>query len=250
MKKVILFLSVIGTALLMTSCLDGGSNNYTDNSFVYLEMDERGQIYGKTFSRYSPSRYITTNSMMTMQPGTFKFMIYSWDEERGSTAINVGGQTIPADNVMLIEEVIDISRTYLEMSEGPEVDDPVGFYEILAPLYADSQEFMNDHWVVEYSYWAKKGEKGHIEFYKRDEPNVNGEIVIDVHLSLSGTAEGDTPTRYGDAVALNMSELRATNSDKQELNIRFKYYKTENPNTAPTEVNSENVYKWRLSSEN
>lgn len=252
MKKVILFLSVIGATLLMTSCLGDTTNNYTDSSFVYLDIDQSGQIYGKTFSRYSPqSRVITSNAMMTMDPGTFKFMVYSWDEANGFAPITVGGQTFQADVVQFADKVIDISKTSLYMEELPEVEDPVGFDEILAPLYSEAKSFMNDYWVIEYAYTAKKGETGRVEFYKREELNENGEIVIDIHLTLTGTPEGTTDEKRGDAIALNMAQLRAMaggSSASEELKIRFKYYKN-NSSGEPEQVDSEQSYKWTISQE-
>ncbi|SFK26192.1 hypothetical protein [Proteiniphilum acetatigenes] len=249
MKKVILFLSVIGATLLMTSCLGDTTSNYTDNSFVYLDTDERGQVYGKTFSRYSPTRIITSNSMMGMDARTVKFMVYSWDEDRGTTQITVGDQVVQADNVQLLDEPIDIASTSLRMTEFPGVDDPVGFDEILAPLYSDYKDFMNDYWVVEYSYKAKKGETANVEFYKRDELNDRGEIVIDIHLTLTGTPEGTSDERRGDAIALNMSQLRAMSegsSGGEGLKIRFVYYKNNSGNDEPEQVEMQNAYQWKI----
>ncbi|MDR2815334.1 MAG: hypothetical protein LBB62_01320, partial [Proteiniphilum sp.] len=187
MKKLILFLCVIGATLLMTSCMEEGSNNYTESSFVYLETDDLGNTYGKTFSRYSPMRFITHSSMMAMQTGTFKVMAYSWSEENGTTPLMVSGQNVQADNVQPISKVIDIPRTLLTMKELPEQENPTGFDEIVAPLYSDYRNFMGDHWVIEYSYTAKDGEEASVEFYKREGETEKGEIVIDIRLTLSGT---------------------------------------------------------------
>ncbi|SCD21610.1 putative secreted protein [Proteiniphilum saccharofermentans] len=253
MKKVILFLSVIGATLLMTSCLGEGGNNYTDSSFVYLDMDERGQIYGKTFSRWSGySRVITTNSMLTMDPGTFKFMVYSWDEANGTAPITVDGQSFQADIVQLADKVIDISQKSLNMGGIPVVEEPVGFDEILDPLYSNSKSFMRDYWIIEYGYSAKKGETGRVEFYKRDELNEKGEIVIEAHLTLTGTPDGTTVEKRGDAVALYMGQLRslAEGSQDKKLKIRFAYYKNKGDNTEPELVELQNAVEWNISEEN
>lgn len=253
MKKVILFLSVIGATLLMTSCLGEGGNNYTDSSFVYLDMDERGQIYGKTFSRWSGySRVITTSSMLTMDPGTFKFMVYSWDEANGTAPITVDGQSFQADIVQLADKVIDISQKSLNMGGIPVVEEPVGFDEILDPLYSNSKSFMRDYWIIEYGYSAKKGETGRVEFYKRDELNKKGEIVIEAHLTLTGTPDGTTVEKRGDAVALYMGQLRslAEGSQDKKLKIRFAYYKNKGDNTEPELVELQNAVEWNISEEN
>jgi orotate phosphoribosyltransferase len=99
MKKSILFLTLIVTALFMTSCLGEVSNNYSDTTFVYIESDDVGTVFGKTFSIYSPARIITSSNMAMMMPGTFKIMSYSWDEQNGTKPLSVGGQTINADLV-------------------------------------------------------------------------------------------------------------------------------------------------------
>jgi hypothetical protein len=72
MKKSILFLTLIVTALFMTSCLGEVSNNYSDTTFVYIESDDVGTVFGKTFSIYSPARIITSSNMAMMMPGTLK----------------------------------------------------------------------------------------------------------------------------------------------------------------------------------
>lgn len=253
MKKISLFFSVIGVTFLMTSCLGEGSNSYTDSTFVYLAADDTGTPYGKTFSRYySPARLITNPTMMTMDPGTFKVMSYGWEEANGVTSLLVDGKTEQADNVRLLE-VVDIARTVLNMTElpeQPEQEDPApsaGFDEIVAPLYAHHSNFMNDHWVIEYACTAKKGQKASVTFHKKKEKNEKGEIVIDVRLTLTGTPEGDSDVKYVNAVALNMSPLRAASSGEDKLEIRFKYYSRNENNNRLEEVESQNAYPWNIS---
>jgi hypothetical protein len=250
MKKVILFLSVIGVIFLMTSCLKGGSNSYTDTSFVYVEMDDAGVPYGKTFSRYSPTRLITNSAMIAMEPGSFKVMSFNWNEQNGVSSLLVGGKANQADNVQLLPPVVDIAKTSLIMTELPEQENPeiAGFDEIASPLYSDYSNFMGDHWVLEYAYTAKKDQKANVAFYKRNEKNEKGEIVIDIRLTLTGASEGTAEIK-GDAVALNMSQLRAMGSGEKELKIRFKYYRNGSSDTEPTEVESQNVYPWRIATE-
>ena len=248
MKKVILFLSVIITVSMMTSCLDGGNDNYRDSSFVYLGTDGRGAMYGKTFSRWSPySRLITTSSMMTMDPGTIKFMAYSWDEDNGTTSIQIGDQTFQADNVILIDKVTDVPSRYLNMIELPEEEDPAAFDDILAPLYSNEKSFMNDYWIIEYGYSAKKGETGRVEFYKKDELNDKGEVVIYAQLTISGTPEGTTLEQRGDVLALNMSQLRSMSEggEDQVLKVKFEFYKNKVENMDP-ELTGTTTIDWKI----
>src|SRR5690554_7386055 len=118
MKKSILILSVIGLALFMTSCLEEGSSNYADTTFVYLDSDDSGTMFGKTISLYSPSRIITSNSMIIMQPDDIKILAYSWNEENGTSNIRVDGEVYTADNVVISDDV-DVDQTILRMSELP-----------------------------------------------------------------------------------------------------------------------------------
>lgn len=111
---------------------------------------------------------------------------------------------------------------------------------------------MRDYWIIEYGYSAKKGETGRVEFYKRDELNEKGEIVIEAHLTLTGTPDGTTVEKRGDAVALYMGQLRslAEGSQDKKLKIRFAYYKNKGDNTEPELVELQNAVEWNISEEN
>lgn len=234
----------------MTSCLGEVSSNYTESAFVYLDRDDMGQAYGKTFSRYSQARLITSNSMMSMQPGSIKFMGYSWDEKMGNTPLMIGGQTnYFADNVEFVPDVVDITSNYLHFSELPESEVHAGLNELTHPLYADSRDYINDFWVFEYSCYLKKGETANVEFYKRNQKNDKGEVVIDVHLSITGTPEEQTAKIYVDAVAVNMSQLRSMfEGTDNTLSIKFKYYKSDSSgDVAEAELQTT---KWVLNNDN
>lgn len=227
MKKSILILSVIGLTLFMTSCLEEGSNNYADTSFVYLDTDDSGNIFGKTISLYSPSRVITANSMMTMQPNRIKIMAYSWDEENGTVDIRVDGEVYPADKVIISEEA-DVDHTVLRMSELPEVEEPESFLEMMTPLYANDKEFMGDYWIFQYGYTAEKGKRPRVEFYKRNEENAQGEIAIDINLTFVDNSEATLTGSRASYVALDMSPIRSLalsgTATSDNLKIRFYYY--------------------------
>mgnify|MGYP006325150181 CR=1 FL=1 len=64
MKKSILFSAIIGALLFMTSCLGEVSSNYADTTFVYIDSDDMGTVYGKTISPMA--RVIISNEMMLM----------------------------------------------------------------------------------------------------------------------------------------------------------------------------------------
>lgn len=243
MKKSILILSVIGLALFMTSCLDEGSNNYADTSFVYIDSDDVGNPFGKTFSYYSPARVITSNSMITMQPNRIKILAYSWDEENGTVDIRIDGETIAADNVIISDEM-DINHTDLRMMELPEVTEPKSFLEVLPPMYADNKEFMGDYWVFQYGYTATSGKVPHVDFYKRDANNDQGEIAIDINLTFIDNSQSTVTGNRTGYVALNMTPLRyfaeMDETAPDALKIRFYYY------VNGTSIPSQNAYELKL----
>lgn len=233
MKKLILFLSVISFALLVTSCIDEGGNNYTDSTYVYIDMSDNGVMYGKTISPYTNMRFITNPNMTAMIPGEIKVMSYSWDEEYGTTALSISGETVQADNVRLAGESFELKIEPLIMDiEAPEVEEPKKFLEIAAPLYADNKEFMNDNWIVQYAYEAGKDQIANVEFYKREGETIVGNniiIAVDVHLTLTGPSEGTALEPKASAIALNMSQLRAeyeesSDSSTKNLKVEFYYY--------------------------
>ncbi|MDD4777737.1 MAG: hypothetical protein PHV53_05545 [Fermentimonas sp.] len=229
MKKSILFLTVIGAVLFMTSCLGEVSNNYADTSFVYLDNDDVGTVYGKTISLYSPARIITSNNMTLMTPGTFKIMSYSWDEQNGTKQLNVDGQAIPADVVQLSGDALDVRQTTLRMSQLPEIEDPKEFLEIAPPLFADSREFMGDNWIFQYSYEVPKGQSAYVEFYKRDDVADSDDIKIDANITFTGTPDGTALEKKTDYLALNMSQLRTmyegtSTTETKKLSIKFVYH--------------------------
>ncbi|RNC65184.1 hypothetical protein [Proteiniphilum sp. X52] len=226
MKKVILFLSVIGATLLMTSCLGETSNSYTDSSYVYIDTDDRGEVYAKTFTGR-----IITHSALISGLNEIQLLVYSWDEEKGTTPLTFGQNVVYADNVNIIQKKDDIYHTTLRMSPLPEEEDPAGFDEIGTPLFTSDRAFMDDYWVLEYAYKANKGQKAKVEFYKEAALNDKGEVVIKIQLTLSGTTDATSQEQQTDVVAFKMSALRDMYSGgsegKEELKVLFKYNKRE-----------------------
>lgn len=248
MKKSILFLTLIVTALFMTSCLGEVSNNYSDTTFVYIESDDVGTVFGKTFSIYSPARIITSSNMAMMMPGTFKIMSYSWDEQNGTKPLSVGGQTINADLVQITSDVIDVRQTMLRMSQLPEIENPKEFLEIAPPLYADSREFMDDNWIFQYSYEVPKGQSAYVKFYKRDDDPDSDEIKIDLNITYTGTADGATLEKKTDFLAVDMSQLRSmyegtSSTETKKLNIKFIYHQKDRNEPVESQIYTLTVKK-------
>jgi len=239
MKKMILLWTVLGVTLLMTSCLGEGSRNYAESSVAYIAQDDISfAIYGKTLT----GRIITSQQMQMMQPGTFKFLTYSWEEEYGQTKMG----EFYLDNVVISGDPVDLNRTTLQMMDGPVQEVPVKFLAIDPPYYFNDENYLGDHWLFEFAYEAKKGESAVVSFYKIGDPEaVNNEIKIDIHLAIEGTPEaGSSVTSRTDIIALNMAPLRAayegaSQTTTKELKITFRYYLK--GQEAP--VNSQQTYR-------
>lgn len=227
MKKSILFSTIIGALLFMTSCLGEISNNYADTTLVYIDSDMIGNTYGKTISAYP--RLIVSDEMMMMNPGTIKLLSYSWDEAYGTKSLSLEGQTIQADAVRLSGEKIDVDHAYLLLSELPEEEESESFIDVADPIFSQAPEFMGDYWVFAYAYNIPKGQTAHVEFYKReDDEGSQNNVMIDVQLTFLGSAEGTSKERKTEYLALDMSTLRyqyegGSSTDTKDINIRFSY---------------------------
>lgn len=110
MKKTILFFAIIATGLIATSCLGDISGKYEDKTYVFIEMADNGIMYGKTISRISPIRFITSIYFSPMDEGSFKFMSYNWEEEDGTTTLLIDGQAYNADNVNLLGSLLRLLK--------------------------------------------------------------------------------------------------------------------------------------------
>lgn len=226
MKKVILFLSIIGTTFLMTSCLGETSNNYAESSIVYITT-EGMTTYGRTLS----GRFIIAPQLQLEEPGSLHLMSYSWDEERdGNTQV---GQFI-ANNVIIQGETREVHRTYLSSGTLPEVEEPNKFTHDLQPVPLGYEEFIGDFWVFEYVYKAREGESAAVSFYLDSEASdVDAdEAVIDVHLEIVGEPddEDDSPTDVVDIIALDMSQLRdmyegTSETSTKRVKVQLRYYR-------------------------
>ena len=224
MKKMILLLTVLGTTLLISSCLGEGSRNYAESSVAYIAYDN---TTGQTFGRTLTGKFIISNEIMLMSPGTFKFLTYSWDEDYGTTPV---GEFL-ADNVQISGDPVDVGSTSLNMNEGPVQEDPFKFVGIDPPYYANDDEYLDDHWLFQYAYESRKDEIAEIDFYTMADSGAGAnEVKIDIQLTITGEPEaGSSVTTKTDIIALDMAQLRAmyegtSQTSTKELKITFQYY--------------------------
>lgn len=222
MKKIYPLMSLLGLTLFLSSCLEEGSRNYSESSVVYLDSGS-GKIYGKTLLT---GRFITSSQMQLMQPGTFKFFAYSWDEAYGTTMIG----EIPADNVNINSDPVDVPHTTLIRATPPEVEEPDMFLALSEPFYANDEYYYGDHWLFEYAYEARKGEEALIEVYEVEDPeSAANEVLMEVRLIIVGEPEpGASLTSWSDIIAVDMGPLRAhyegLEEGKRNLKIQIQYY--------------------------
>ena len=237
MKKLLLFFTVITLGLSMTSCLEGGSQNFNEAYIVYISQYQ-GTVYGKTLN----GRLITSDKMMLMQPGTFKYFNYSWDESYGFTTIG----DMSAYKVMIGNDIIDVSQSYATPSIAPEEKPDVRFENIKAPLYDELGQYFDDFWLFEFSYKGVEGETPNLTFYIRDNDESSNSINVDIRLTKTGQGkEGATEKTFTDVTAVNMSYIRQAylSSSTNEVEIKFYYYVSGNE-----EPISSQTYKMRKAS--
>ena len=224
MKKSYLLLSVLTLTLFLSSCLKEGNRNYAESSVVYIDKDmTSGKIYGKSLT----GRLIVANEMLLMQPGTFKFLSYSWDEAYGTTPI---AETL-MDNVVITGEPKDVTRKAVMLSSPPDVEDPDKFLAVSEPYYVNNDLFLGDNWLFEYAYESRKGETAEVQIYNVSDPELaDNEVLLEVRLVMGGEPEsGASLTSKTDIIAFNMGPLRAyqesISDSKRDLKIHIQYYK-------------------------
>lgn len=220
MRKLILFFTAVSLGLTMTSCLDG-NQNFSESRIVYIDQTPSGTIYGKTLS----GRLITSDKMMLMEPGTFKFFHYSWEESYGYAQI---GENLSANKVVIHGDVVDIKNTHLEMMPVIEVEEPLHFNEIrLPPVYHPENVLFGDKWLFEFYFTGKEGEIPVVTFNKREASEQSPDNVqIDIRITKTGTPkEGATERIMGDLISLDMRALRQMFSGQnKDINIKFYFY--------------------------
>ena len=232
MRKYFLFLIIIASGLLMSSCLGETSRSYAQPlDYVFITY-EGGITYGRTLT----NRLITSNEIDTMMPGSFQSMNYSFEEENGVTPIYIGGQIYNVDNVD-IKGTPDLIYKYGFSTMAYDLKTSDKFLGVI-PYAIDNPIYFDDHWIIECAYSIKKGEKlERISFYINDESQTSlNEVLIDVMLEITGTPETNaTPTSEVTVAALDMERIRnqfggTSLSEEKKLRIKFNYNKVENSN--------------------
>lgn len=247
MKKTMLFLSMIGISLIMTSCLDGGEAAFSsENDFSYITRDDKGLVYARVYYR-GQGNFITSSGIQQMNPGDLKFISYSWTEELGTTATAEGYIVY---NVNVLGQPEDVSKTELIPADAPspeeDAEDPIQF--VLGDPVKDSGTFFGDYWLFGYSYKQKKGETATLRFYQSsDSDKDKNEFIIDVRLLKAGEPTEDTESTENDYIAVNMSQIRnlypSTGTTLKSVTIKFRYYRDGQTDEYTTQAYTMNVYE-------
>ncbi len=243
MKRTILLSGMIGMALLLTSCLEEGSQNYEETSVAYIASDATGRVYGRTLT----SKLITSQNMQLMYPGSFQFLHYSWTEEYGTTPISMSSTStdvLQADNVVIIGDPVEINRVSLRMDEEPPVvETPKKFVAIDQPVYATDEIYLDDHWLFQYAYEAKDKDDVAVNFYYMEDPEATeNEVTIFIELTIEPKPDDSSSlTTRTNIIALDMSQLRAmyegsSQTSTKELKITFQYYLKDRDQIVDSEV--------------
>lgn len=231
MKKVSFFISIIGAALLMNSCLGDGNSNYAEQSFVYIAGDGL-TTYGRTHT----GRFVISSEITRMESGTIQYFYYNWDEDYGTTQVT---ENYFADNVVISGERVTLPIIYLTGETAPADENPAKFNEISTFFYVDDKVYFGDNWLIPFNCKLKKGESADLEFYLRETPDTNLDATIDIRLVIKGTPESESATSTSGVVPLNISRVRSSvgKTSGEEIKINFHYFAENNGTnevTSPT----------------
>ena len=224
MKKVILFLSVIGTAFLMTSCLGDNETSYSGTPLSYIASTELGVIYARTIEGLP----ITSTQIKTQDPGSFVFIAYSWKESEN---------TITEDGIYnaTVSDISDpIEQTLLISADAPDQEPELPLASFQQALYGGA--YFGYHWICEYGYEKGDGNKKELRFYHNISEGSENEIIIDVRLVNSvGTVEKDQSDIL---VAVDLKQLHnqyvasiPSSGSSKNLQVYFRYYRKKTDGT-------------------
>ena len=228
-KKISLLL-VLSATLFLSSCLDSGQGSWTGNEeYSYITRDEITNIaYARTLSGY----FITSEKIKSYPEGTVAFISYQIDLDDEAQRTMIGeSQNIIVYHATLAGEPTKVDQTTIKFMDAPEAP-IVHFENILSPIFA-SNNFFGDRWYFPFQVKLKKGEEVKANFYKatNESETSSDEIIVDIRLTKFGQAEeGATEKLEGDYAVVNFSDLRMMfeGSDKEFLNLKFRFYRTDN----------------------
>ena len=241
MKKILLFLCVIGVAAMMTSCLER-SENFQEASFVYIAVAENGVIYGRTIGRFTQTitspqiqqGYITppgTTNFIQIVPGDFFEIFYAWDEANDFTELE---ERVYAHNVTILGMSNRFERGHWSSAPASE---PMYRIAALASTFVSSPTYWGDNWIISYRFYGGRDTPPTLSFHKREisETNAN-EVTIDIDVRIHGVPQVTNPHRVDDAVVLNMMDLRRELQRETNLGVivRFHFYQPNSNN--PTSI--------------
>jgi len=224
MKKVILFLSVIGAAFLMTSCLGDSETSYSGTPLSYIARTESGVTYARTLDGLP----ITSQQIQLQYPGDFVFIAYSWTESTN---------TITEDGIYnaTVSEISDpIEQTTLIPSDAPGLETELPLASFESALYGGS--YFGYHWICGYGYEKGDGIKKALRFYHNIDEGSENEIIIDVRLvDSSGTVDKDQSDVL---VAVNLKQIHdhysasiSSSGSSKNLQVYFRYWRKKSDGT-------------------
>ena len=246
MKKIVLFLCVIGATAMMTSCFDR-RNHYTAQGFVFVAVStqvEPNVRYGRTENGNLITNQQIQQGTVTVQgqpipipPGSFFFATYMWDEENGREPLSNYHR---ADIVTFPGNFIPIPTAELNLTSTVPEDTPDVRYALTGvtrqtPHFIRDAWWWNDNWVFEFGYFGGE-EPPVMRFYKREvTPARQGHPYVAIEIDVR-IAEGFDPgtealrrSRWH-AVALCMASLREMYegphpyNPTNELRVTFNFY--------------------------
>jgi hypothetical protein len=205
--------------------LGEGGNSFSEDSIGYITTD---YSTGLTYARTLTGRFITSSEIKAMSPGTFHYFVYSWEESYGAAYIGDGYYTVY--NVISTSDT-EIGKKEVFPYEAPTDENQIPLasttqFQAINDLYGT---YMDDYWIVGYGYKIKKGEVVSASFYAPaidQSSSTATEVVIDIRLTKSGTAETTTETSESNIIALNMSQIRNRyiTSSTKTMNVKFRFY--------------------------
>lgn len=233
MKKLILFFSIVGIGVFLTSCLGKGNNNLSgQGQLFYINQVEGIQV------AYNGGFAMTSNQIKTKEPDRWYLITWSWQTENGMAATNIHNATT--------SQIEDIPLGSFISDAAPE--------QISAPIQGLSMvrdmpvmESFGDYLIFPYKWNKKEGETVVLKLYsKANKIDASGLLTLDVRLEKSGTSTATSEKSTDGLAAVKMSWLRSLikfeQRDYQDIQLKLDYYKsaTEKASTIPYPIR---IYK-------